>query len=94
MIGGGNARLPTVCKICGGRDSLEHVMGHAGKQKPPDKPEELITFLVELATVASVTNPHISTPHTQEVSWGMELKLDSEGAGSDEDSLSFDEDIV
>ena len=96
MLGGGSARLPTVCKLCGERDSPAHILSHAKIDGPPIIPEEKVQFLVTIAQVAEVINPHLSTPWYQEHSKEIELELDPDSGDSDEEelnSLSFEGDL-
>ena len=94
LMEGGRARSPTVCRICGERDSPAHLMMHMGEKQLPDTPEEKVEFLTKLAITANAINPHISTPYAIEVATeielsGMETELDE---AQSVDSLSFDMD--
>ena len=86
--------MPTECRICGKRDSPAHLFEHMGEEEVPFSPEEKISFLVKLATVANTINPHISTPYALEVATEIEFS-DVETGGElsqSADSLSFDVD--
>ena len=86
--------MPTECRICGKKDSPAHLFVHMGEVEMPFAPEEKISFLVKLATVANTINPHISTPYALEVATEIEFAdEETEGALSQSaDSLSFDVD--
>ena len=85
---GKSVRLPTVCRLCGERDSLMHLLGHTELDpKPPTCPEGLIRYLVTMAQSVDVINPHLSFPSVPETS--MELELDA-GTDSDEESAGVE----
>ena len=90
LIGGGSTRLPTVCKICGARDSPAHLTEHAGLKPPKPDPIEIVEFLVQLAKTADTYNPHVSIPLQQEVSGDFELQIEGEDDSSSIESLSFE----
>ena len=94
MGGGGSVRLPTVCRMCGRKDSPEHLISHmsGGAEGVPNVPEEIIEFLTKLAITANAINPQISTPYAMEVAEEIELSGGESGRSESqsEDTLSFD----
>ena len=91
LLGGGSARLPTVCKICGEQDTPGHIMRHADIPNLPHTPEEIVNFLVKIAETAVVVNPHISTPLVEDPAVELELPLFDTASESSMDSLSFED---
>ena len=92
LMGGGNIRMPTVCCLCGQRDSPAHIMAHAGISSPPDTLEDVIPFLVQMAITANTVNPHISVPYVEPMAIELELEeMEDSEEESDLASLSFDE---
>ena len=92
LIGGGNVRMPTECRLCGLRDSPAHIMAHAGISSPPNTLEDVIPPLVQMAITANTINPHISSPYVEPMAAEIELEEAAESAAeSDLASLSFDE---
>ena len=95
LMGGGSTRLPTVCQLCGKRDSPAHILHHAGVTELPSCPDEQVTFLALLAKTAEVINPHISAPLVTDVATEIELELFQDDGASltSADTLSFDRDV-
>ena len=86
---GKSVRLPTVCRLCGEKDTPAHLLKHAGIN-----PGDTVAFLVKIAAATDVINPHISQPYLRDVAEEIELDEDGSEARSQAsiDSLSFDAD--
>ena len=94
-MGGGNVRMPTVCRLFGLRDSPAHIMAHAGISSPPSTLGEVAPPPVRMAITANTINPHISTPYVEPMAAEIAFEEAAELAEASElTSLSVDEGLA
>ena len=92
------ALYPTVCQYCGGRDSLDHLLGCVNiGDAPLGDEDDLVLYVAELSKRAYNVNPGYPVPLLQ--GEGMEIDLllgsDSDTASErdDEVGLDFEDDV-